>query len=183
MRRTWTKKEEQYMCSKYLIQPIEITAKRLKRSVVSVKRKATKLGLNHYLDNLGAKSIARCFGCDVSVVIRWIDKYSLPANEIIYSDKTRYDIDTKQFWEWAQKNKELINWARYELGSLAPEPEWVRGEKNAFQNHNSRKRFSEQEKSYIRYLLLQGKSYKEISAMVGRSYNSINHLCRTIHKM
>ena len=38
-RRNWTEREEKYMESRYLYQPVEITAKRLKRSVCSVKKK------------------------------------------------------------------------------------------------------------------------------------------------
>lgn len=183
MRRKWTEKEEAYMYSKYLTQPVIKTAEHLERSVISVKRKAEKLGLNHYLDNIGAKAIARCFGCDVSVVIRWIDYFELPAKKIVCSNQTRYIIDSVDFWKWAKENKDIINWSKYELGSLLPEPAWVKLEKSRFQNRNSRKRFTEAEKSYIRYLLRQGNSYKKISIEVGRSYYSINHLCRTIHKV
>lgn len=180
MRKKWTETEIEYMLKYYLNQPVEKTAKSLGRTVVSVKRKATKLGLNHYLDNLGAKAVARCFGCDISVVLRWIEKFNLPAGKITCNNQIRYSIDIEKFWKWAKENKHVINWSRYEIGSLVPEPEWVKEEKSSFENFNSRKRFTAQEKSYIRYLFLKGKNYKEISAETGRSYHSINHLCRNI---
>lgn len=149
MRREWTEKEESYMYAKYLNQPVEKTAKFLGRSEVSVKRKAAKLGLNHYLDNLGAKAIAKCFGCDVSVVLRWIEKFNLPAKKIICHNQIRYDIDSEKFWKWAKEHKEIINWSRYELDSLAPEPGWVKEVKAAYNEKNSRKRFSEYEKNRV----------------------------------
>lgn len=71
MRREWTEWEMQYLEKKYLKQPISVTAKRLGRSVESVKQKASRMGLNRYMDILSAKPLARCFGVDISVVIRW----------------------------------------------------------------------------------------------------------------
>lgn len=171
------------MYSWYLSQSAERTAKHLGRSVVSVKRKATKMGLNHYLDNLGAKSISRCFDCDVSVVLRWIEKFGLPAKKIVCHNQTRYNIDSKKFWKWAKEHKEIINWSRYELGSLVPEPEWVKDVKKGYKEKNHRKKFSEYEKNRVLSLLHKGKSYREISVEMGRSYYSISHLCRTIHRV
>ena len=76
-RRKWTEREEKYMESRYLYQPVEITAKRLKRSVCSVKKKAAKLGLNKFYDIFSAKQLAKCFNTDISVVLRWIEKFDM----------------------------------------------------------------------------------------------------------
>lgn len=73
MRREWTEWEEKYMERKYLRQPVKVTAERLNRTVVSVKRKAAKMHLNHNIDCLSAKEVSRCFNCDISVILRWIE--------------------------------------------------------------------------------------------------------------
>ena len=97
MRREWTEWEVRYLEKKYVGQPVEKTAKKLNRTINSVKRKAAKLDLNHYTDSLSAKVVARCFGSDVSVVIRWINKFDLPCKKVICGNQTRYLIETKNF--------------------------------------------------------------------------------------
>lgn len=182
MRKQWEKWEEDYLLHKYLSQSVKITAKRLGRTEASVKHKASKLGLRHYLDMLGAKTVARCFQTDVSVVMRWIEKFHLPARKIKCNSQIRYDIDTEEFWKWADSHRGIVNWSGYELGSLAPEPAWVRMEKRNYKQINHRKRFSAEEKMKIRFLSSKGLNYREIADAMGRSYCSINHLGKSIYK-
>ena len=61
MRREWTEWEVRYLEKKYVGQPVERTAKKLNRTINSVKRKAAKLDLNHYTNFLSAKVVAKCF--------------------------------------------------------------------------------------------------------------------------
>ena len=94
MRREWTKDEETYMYRRYLNQSVETTAKFLNRSVSSVKHKASKMGLNHYYgERISAKTLAKCFHSDISVIVRWIDKYDLPCKKVKLKNQTRYLID------------------------------------------------------------------------------------------
>lgn len=181
-RRNWTEKEDNYMFSKYTKQAVAITAERLNRSIPSVKHRAAKLGLNHYLDNLGAKTIAKCFNVDYSVVKRWIEKYDLPFDRIKHSKNFKYDIDVLKFWKWAEKNKEIINWSKYERRSLAPEPEWVKNEYSSYKNVNSRKRITEDEIQKVKRLWMKGYSNKEISDEMKRSIDSIKHIIRKMEK-
>lgn len=55
MRREWTEWEVRYLEKKYVGQPVERTARKLNRSINSVKRKAAKLNLNHYTDSLSVQ--------------------------------------------------------------------------------------------------------------------------------
>lgn len=182
MRREWTEQEIIYLNRRYLKQPVSRTAAFLNRTESSVKRKASRIGLNHYADNLTAKSIARCFHTDVSVVIRWINKLGLPAYCINCTTETRFIIEADKFWKWAEDHKDKINWAGYELKSILPEPEWVNEIVRAYPKKRSRKKITEHEKNQIRNMLRKGMSYKEISEQIGRSYYSVNHICRTIYE-
>jgi hypothetical protein len=179
MRKEWNEKEERYLLRKYLCQPVELTAERLGRSIPSVKHKAQKMGLNCYTDYMGARTVARCFQCDISVVKRWIHKFGLPAKEIPYGDGVRYDIDTLDFLEWAEYHKDIINWSRYIFDSMPPEPQWVRQEKLNYKAVNTNKRITRYDEQQIRGLLRYDKSYKEIATEVGRTTESIRHIMRT----
>lgn len=180
MRRDWTQKEEQYMRKHYVRQTIKKTAEALNRTEFSVKRKAAKMKLNHYTDHLSAKTLAICFSSDVDVVLRWIKKFDLPARKVNAGTQIRYLIDTENFWGWAEKNKDIINWTKYEKGSLLPEPEWIKEEINNFKCPNHRNKFTHQEKERIKLLMRRGWSYKRIAEDMGRTYDSINHIGRTI---
>lgn len=175
MRRNWTKREEQYLIRCYTKQPVEITAKKLNRTKQSVKKKARKLGLNAYTDNLSAKVVAQCFGLDISVVIRWINKFNLPADTIKCYNQTRYNIDVDKFWKWAEENKDMINWTRYQINSLPPEPEWVKNQKNNYVFINHHRKFTYLEKQNIRRMLKENSTYGEISQKAGRTVYSITH--------
>lgn len=181
MRKEWTEQEEKYMKRYYLHQPSEMTAKKLNRSIYSIRRKAAKMGLNHYTDQLSAKTLAKCFNCDVSVILRWIQKYGLPARKVVCKTQTRYSVSPNDFWQWAENNKNLINWARYEAKSILPEPEWVREEIRNYKTPMSRKKYTEEEKEKIRVLLKKGMNYKQISEEIGRSYYSVVHAGRSIY--
>lgn len=175
MRREWTEWEMQYLEKKYLKQPISVTAKRLGRSVESVKQKASRMGLNRYMDILSAKPLARCFGVDISVVIRWIEKYSMPCRITKDSLRRYFEIDLEQFWGWAEEHKELIDWSRYKHNSLPLEPVWVRNLQFANHTPNSRKRWTKTEEQLMKNMLRRNKTYYEIAEQLGRSYHSVSH--------
>ena len=183
MRREWTEQEERYMEMHYIYQPIEKTAKALNRTIESVKRKAARMKLNHYTSFYNAKTLAKCFNSDVTVVLRWIQKFNLPARKVVCETQTRYLINPEKFWKWAEERKEIINWSKYEIGSVLPEPDWVKNEKRNYNQYRSRERFTEKEISTIKGLLRRNLSYREIAEIVGRSYYSINHICRNIYRM
>lgn len=165
----------------YLRQPAKRTAEVLNRSICSVRKKAAAMGLNHYNSQLNAKTVAKCFNCDVSVVIRWINKLGLPARRIYCDNQTRYIIDAERFWEWAESHRPEINWSKYEIGSILPEPEWARMEKSSYKHPKSRRKISAQEKLLIKNLLRKNMSYKEIAEEIGRSYDSVKHIGKTLY--
>lgn len=181
MRREWTQKEESYMKMRYLSQPIKTTAEKLDRTENSVKRKACKMGLSHYNDSLNAKTIARCFNVDVSVVIRWIKKYELPCSQVICKNQTRYIVNPSTFWGWAEHHKDIINWRKYEKMSICPEPAWLDTEIKQYIAPKSREKYTQEEIVRIKNMLHRGLKYKEIAVQMGRTYYGISHLCRNIY--
>ena len=181
MRREWTEWEVKYLEKKYVGQPVERTAKKLNRTINSVKRKAAKMNLNHYTDSLSAKVVARCFGVDISVVIRWINKFHMPCKKVVCGNQTRYLIEGEIFWKWAENNKNIINWGKYERQSLLPEPDWLRETIRNYNTPNTREKYTDDDIVKIRVLLGKGLSYAEIAKETGRTYYGIDHLCGSIY--
>ena len=181
MRREWTEWEVRYLEKKYVGQPVERTAKKLNRTINSVKRKAANMNLNHYTDSLSAKVVARCFGVDISVVIRWINKFHMPCKKVVCGNQTRYLIESEKFWKWAENNKGIINWSKYEIQSLLPEPDWLRETIRNYSTPNTREKYTDDDIVKIRVLLAKGLSYAEIAKETGRTYYGIDHLCGSIY--
>lgn len=180
MRREWTKQEEEYLIRRYCKQPVKQTAEALNRTMASVKHKAKKLGLNIYVgEYIYAKTLAKCFRQDVSVVLRWIKKLGLPAKSIEVANVTRYQIDPEKFWIWAKEHQTEIHWSNYEPLSLAPEPEWLNEVRKVYARPNRRRPISNWDIAQTRYMLHHGATFREIGTALGRTKDSAKHLAKT----
>lgn len=182
-RKEWTKDEETYMYRRYLYQSVETTAKFLNRSVSSVKHKASKMGLNHYYgERISAKTLAKCFHSDIRVILRWIDKFDLPCKKVELDNQTRYSIDPVEFWKWAEKHKEIINWKKYERETLFPEPSWINYEwkKDNDKPERHGNKITDFEKLSIKNMLRKGMSNKEIAKEIHRTYEATKHITKTV---
>lgn len=179
--RPWTEKEIRYMERNYERQPAAVTAKWLKRTIYSVRRKAETLKMNAYVtDQYSASMIAKCLDVNVKVVLRWINKYGLKATKIIYPTQVRYLIDADDFWAWAELNKPLVNWANYTLLTILPEPDWA--EKERANSHTKRHHMpvTLNEKNEIRGMLRKGLSYEDISKKVRRTRYGVAHIGKSV---
>ena len=179
--RPWTEKEVRYMERNYERQPAAVTAKRLKRTIYSIRRKAETLKMNAYVtDQYSASMIAKCLKVNVKVIIRWINKYGLKATKITYPTQVRYLIDADNFWAWAELNKPLVNWANYTLLTILPEPDWV--EEARANSHTRRHHLpvTLNEKNEIRGMLRKGLSYEDISKKVGRTRHGVAHIGKSV---
>lgn len=179
IRRDWTKKEEQYLLDRYIKQPIKTTARALNRTELSIKHKAAQLGINKRIDLFGIRTFARYMGVDNSVILRWIEKFDMPVNNYKFDKHNHYDVDLEKFWQWAEEHKELINWSKYECGSLALEPEWVRFEKQMYATPMTREKWTSEDLRMLKKLLHLKKTYAEIATEMGRTYDSIKHIMRS----
>ena len=173
-----------YLNNRYLKQSVETTAKRLNRSIPSVKGKARKLGLNNYYgEKISAKTLAKCFHSDIRVILRWIDKFDLPCKKVELDNQTRYSIDPVEFWKWAENHKDIINWKKYERETLFPEPSWINYEwkKDNGKPERHRNRITDFEKAAIKGMMRKGMGNKEIAKEINRTYYATVHITSEIY--
>lgn len=177
--RPWTQEEINYLEKWYEKRGTDYIAKKFNRTQYSIRRKAQSLGLNAYVCfELYVRTIADCFNCDSRVINRWIDKYNLPCRIVQRGQATCKLIDVKDFWKWAENNKDIIPWHKYELQTILPEPDWL---KEAIRNNkikNNRKPITSIEKARVYNMRNQGKSFKEIAAELNRTVESVKHIWR-----
>lgn len=94
------------------------------------------------MDTFGVRTLAKFFNVDFRVVTRWIEKFDMPCEKKTYNGINHYDIDLEEFWKWAYKHRDIINWSKYDRGTLPLEPEWVLTEKNNYKPGKSRSRWT-----------------------------------------
>lgn len=179
MRREWTEEEVAYLEKFYEKRGVDFIAKKLKRTLHSVKRKAQKLGYNAYVcEDLYVKMVAKCFDCDSRVINRWIDNYGLPCRIVKRGQATCKLISAKAFWKWAKDHKELIPWSKYERFTILPEPEWVEETIKGYAIKNNRKRITSMDEQRVISLRRQGKTFTEIASEMNRTVDSVKHIWR-----
>lgn len=178
-RKEWTEEEEDYMERFYGKRGNDFIAKKFNRSVCSIRRKAQSMGLNAYIgEELYVKQVSYCFNCDSRVINRWIDKFNLPYREYIRGTSRCRMINVKSFWKWAENNKNIVPWNKYERYSLLPEPEWVKNVLSTSVDIKHRNPISSYEKSFVIRSRQKGVSFKDIAEELGRTVDSVKHIWR-----
>ncbi len=173
----WTEGEMDYLSTYCQTTSIANMGKSLGRTPRSVKNKLRDLGLNSYVgERVSAKMLARCFKSDTRVSLRWLRVCGLPHRRITRGTATQYLVEPKEFWKWAEQNKEQIPWHKYEKYSLLPEPKWLTDTINSYPTPKHRKRVTDMEKLEIVSLYRRGLTCREIAERTGRSLNSIRHI-------
>lgn len=131
----WTNEETRYLEEKWGVISIAAIAKKLGRSVIAVKQKASYIGLGdastHY-DGLTLGQLSLVLDVGYSTLKYWIKMHELPVKYKVFTEKkkicvVRYD----DFWKWAAEHKHRINFARIESGSIGLEPNWVKEKRAA----------------------------------------------------
>lgn len=176
----WTEEEIEYLENWIGRSSLGNIAKRLGRTFKSVEFKATELGIGDSLGQTGMltkNELARFLKVCPKTVSRWIEKYGLKAKKLRPRRKRYYImIDVEDFWEWAEQNKEKIDFGRIERYSLLPEPEWFELErKRDLKNipRRKRKKWTKEEESQLIQLNNMKMPLNEIGKRLNRSETAI----------
>lgn len=114
----------------------------------------------------------------------------MPIQRIKSGKRTCIKIDLDDFWEWAEKNQDVITFKNFEKNALGIEPEWV-DKKRAIDRKTPQKKFTHWTKEEERLLISKAKSGRynlfELSVEFNRSEAAIrmklfNLGCRTTKK-
>ena len=177
--RAWTKDEEEDLLKKYEKKGAHFVAKKLDRSLDSVRRKAQRLNLNSYISgDFYIRTFATCFNTEHRVIERWIEKYGLNCKKTKRGKLVFRIINVKEFWEWAENHKDIIPWHKYESYSLLPEPAWLKEvvKESKDKKKNVRKKITSADINKVARLRKKGKSFEEIAIELQRTVYSVKHI-------
>ena len=158
-------------------------AKNLDRTTTAIKLKAKRLNLerstkcgefvtlNEFFQVLGYKN-------SYSKMLDKLKKYNLPIKKKVFFNKRIRIIYIKDFWEWADQNKQHINFAKLEKFSLGEEPEWAdekrkNDSKNPSKINPCRKWTKEEDALLIAKLKLYKYTYHDLALEFNRTETAI----------
>jgi hypothetical protein len=178
-RKCWTEEECIYLEEKWGVVSIPTIASSLGRTLDAVRLKAFKLGLGRHL-HCGeyitlcqlAKALGRSYTC---ILDTWIPRGFKYKTKVSVTKKYKITY-IEDFWKWAKKNKDLMDFSKMEENTLGKEPKWVAEKRKADIAATRYKKtpWTSKEETLLKSLLNSYKySYREISQRLGRTEGAI----------
>ncbi|QAT40856.1 hypothetical protein [Clostridium sp. JN-9] len=179
--RKWTQEECDYLQDKWGMISIPSIAANLGRTVQAVKVKAYKIGLRRHLHSgieITINELAKALGKGSSyswILDRWC-RYGLPVKMKKSINKEYKVIDIDKFWKWAEKNKDIVDFSKFEKDMLGAEPKWADEKREADMAAVKYKKTPwtrEEDNTLINMLNSYRYSYRDISDRLRRTGGAI----------
>lgn len=188
--RKWTKEEEQYLAENYGQISILWIAKKLNRSESSILNKRQRLGLGAYLENgdyITLNQLIAALGMKNSISykeISWIENRGLPIIKKKVNKCSFKVIKLDDWWKWAEKNQQFLDFSNFEKYALGAEPNWVAKKRYydiQYKERIKNKPWTQKEDEYLKFLLNQYEyTITEISQRMNRSEGAIQRRCNDL---
>ena len=187
--KNWTKQEEEYLAENWGTLSVARIAKNLGRTENAIIVRKCRLGLGAFLDNgeyvtWNQFPIAYC-GSSSSGTYRmtsWVKNRNFPIHIKRVNKNSFKIVYLEEWWEWAEKNIDFLDFSNMEENILGKEPEWVK-EKRKNDIENKRKiintPWTNAEDDKLRFLVSKHKyTYDDLSRMLRRTNGAIQRrLC------
>lgn len=181
VKKNWSEEEVNFLLSNWGSKSIPCIAEKLDRTVNSILNKKGKLELGAFLEsgeyvtvNQFFKAIGRN-GCWTYTLNQWKDK-GFPVKTKKVKNNSFKVIYINDFWEWADKHRMLINFAKFEKNILGKEPEWVYWQRRAdieFAKYKVTPWTKEEDEKFISLLKLYKYTYRDLSIELRRTEGGI----------
>jgi hypothetical protein len=127
--RNWSSEEVAYLEEKWGVLNRQTIAEKLNRPESGVQQKAQRLGLGDaltHIDGITVSQLSQVIHTHYGLLKNWIKKYDFPAKrKRLTAHKNVLYVRYDDFWKWAEQNKQMIDFSRFDRLALSPEPEWV----------------------------------------------------------
>lgn len=189
LNRNWTKKEESYLIENWGTISVKTMAKNLRRSENAILVRKCRLGLGAFLENgeyITWNQLQVALGKERSSsgykMISWVQNRNFPIHTKRVNDNSFKIVYLDEWWEWAKKNMDLLDFSKFEENILGEEPAWVK-EKRKHDFEKSQKYiktpWTKTEDDKLLFLVSKQKySYDDLSKMLRRTNGAIQRrLC------
>lgn len=180
-KRKWTPEEEQQLiklCEKHSQSTI---ARKMKRSVASIKAKRIKMNIDCFsdqMDKLMVSEIAELAGVQMNSITRTWIKYGLPIKKegsfVVVSEKELVDFMQEHPELWKASDCDYYFFCRYKWFTDRLESEKAGTDK--ISHYRTRKAWTDLDISRFKMLKSRGLTHNEIAAELGRTRRAIDHM-------
>lgn len=180
--RNWTEEEKQYLQDNWGALSKKTIAKNLGRSLNAIEVMKNRLCLGAFLENgdyitWNQLQIALGLSGSGDKMVSWVHNRNFPLHTKRVDSNSFKIVYVDEFWKWAEKNKDLLDFTKFDENAMGAEPEWVKV-KRKHDHEKNRKYIStpwtKTEDEKLNYLLKQFKySYHELSTMLRRTNGAI----------
>lgn len=131
-KKVWSEAEEMYLEESWGVKSIKTIAKNLGRSENAVIVRAQRLGCGAFLeagDYITLQQVlTELYGeRNTSYArTRLVEKYGLPVKTKVVRRCRFLVVNIGDFWNWAEKNKSVLDFSKMEPLCFGEEPEWVK---------------------------------------------------------
>lgn len=178
----WTPEEKQYLKENWGNVSIGTMMKKLGRPKNGIMAMKQRLGLGAFLDSgdyVTWNQLLHAAGSGSGGYKNqsWIAKREFPVHTKKVGSKSFRIVYIDEFWEWAEKNMDMLDFSRMEENILGAEPEWAR-EKRRRDFENSGKYiktpWTPAEDSRLSRLVRQQRhTYDELSKILRRTNGAV----------
>lgn len=183
MGKEWTRKEEKYLIENWGMVSISTIAKKLGRSENAVIVRKDRLRLGAFLesgDYVTWNQLQHAIGCKGGSSYKmksWVANRGFPIHTKRVNNNSFKIVYLDEWWIWAEKNRDLLDFSKFEENSLGLEPDWVK-EKRKHDFEKSWKYinspWTKTEDDKLRHLLSKQKyNYDELSKIMRRTNGAI----------
>ena len=187
-KKPWTHDDDERLCELWGCSGgIPRIANTLGRSELAIKMRAQRLKLGPYRNGSDlvsllqiAKVIVGLKGSkSVAYTMRRWEECGLPIHKTRVQSNTWKQVDIDEFWEWAEANKDILDFSRFEEDSLGIEPTWVKQKRKIDQQNRTTStpkkcRWSPQEDALLVMLCESGKhTHEDLQKIFQRTSSSI----------
>ena len=177
----WTQEEIDFLYDSWGKLTVSSIAKRLKRTEKGVIGKKDQLKLGGFFessDYITVSALKKQLGYNNPIMFvseSWIKEKQFPVRTKRGKEKSFKIVNLKEFWRWAKKNKDLLNFAKFEKYSLGPEPKRVEEKRRNDQKNKSPydKRTEQEEKELVSLINQYSYTYNDIAKILGRKESAI----------
>lgn len=188
-KRSWTQEEKQYLEDNWGTLSVGTIAKNLNRSKTGIEVMKSRMGLGAFLesgDYVSWNTLIKALGMSSSGYMSksWIQNRGFPVHNKKVGSNSFKVVRLEEFWEWAERNRDLLDFSKFEANTLGMEPEWAKT-KRRHDIEKNRKYITTpwtaaEDKKLIRLLKKKKYSYEELSRELRRTNGAINRRIHTL---
>ncbi len=189
--KNWTAKEIEYLEESLGYESIATIAQNLGRTVNAINIKRFKLGLGPALLNGDYVTLNALFvwffnadNVDSYKLKSWVKNRGMPVHKKRVNECSFREVYIDEFWKWAEKNRNFIDFSKTVPGALGEEPDWVIEQRHKDFDKNQRYKktpWTADEDDKLLWLLKKQKyTYTQIAKEMHRTEGAILRRCNDI---